>query len=132
MSISIHLRHFVILLLISLVSCAGAQNKLEPGEFNTQLSQDSTAVLVDVRTPSEFNEGHLENALNIDWKDDSFETRVKELDRTKTYYLYCRSGRRSAAAASRMNKLGFTRVFDLDGGIIEWKEEGLPTTSEED
>lgn len=82
--------------------------------------------LVDVRTPEEYNSGHLKGYINIDWQGDNFEAEISKLDKTKPTFIHCRSGKRSAAANEAMLKLGFVEVYDLKGGINAWKEAGKP------
>lgn len=81
-------------------------------------------VILDVRTPDEFNSGHIKDALNIDVNATSFEQEVDKLDKSKTYLVYCRSGRRSVDASEKMLKLGFRYVYNMTGGIIEWEAGG--------
>jgi rhodanese-related sulfurtransferase len=81
------------------------------------------AVLVDVRTPEEFQEGHLENALNINWFDDDFAEQFKDLDKRKTIYVYCKVGGRSAKAQERLKALGFKSVVNLTGGYDAYKQQ---------
>ncbi|RKR14047.1 rhodanese-related sulfurtransferase [Maribacter vaceletii] len=84
----------------------------------TEFSQKDTnnAILIDVRTPVEFAEGHLENAKNINWFDKNFEEQIKSLDKEETIYVYCKKGGRSAKAASLLDSLGFKNVINLQGG----------------
>ncbi len=77
-------------------------------------------VLLDVRTPEEFASGFISGAVNIDFKSPEFNGKLDELDKTKTYLVYCRSGGRSAKAMTMMKEKGFKRVYNLRGGIIEW------------
>lgn len=79
-----------------------------------------TVVLVDVRTPKEYNAGHLENSLNIDWLGDSFKSEIELIDKNETIYLYCRSGRRSADATMYLDSLGYKNVYNLRGGYIAY------------
>jgi rhodanese-related sulfurtransferase len=79
--------------------------------------------LIDVRTPAEFAEGHLKNAKNIDFYSPDFDLQIEALDKSIPVILYCKSGRRSAICASKLNAKGFTSVYDLDGGIQLWKIE---------
>ncbi|QPL05377.1 MULTISPECIES: rhodanese-like domain-containing protein [Actinomyces] len=72
-------------------------------------------VIIDVRTPEEFAEGHIEGAVNIDVSSDSFGEAIAALDMTNSYGVYCRSGNRSAQAVARMEEAGFTDVHDLGG-----------------
>ena len=87
-------------------------------------------VILDVRTPEEFGEGHLEGAVILDFYRDDFADQLAELDRDVPYLLYCRSGNRSGQTAAMMEELGFTDVADVDGGIISWTEAELPTVIE--
>ncbi len=111
------------------LSCAAQDDvkTLQPTDFAEALKTDSTAVLLDVRTEKEFNEGHLQNAALIDFlQTESFTTYINSLDKQKTYYVYCRSGRRSHNAALKMQSLGLT-VVDMKGGYIAWTAANLPT-----
>lgn len=85
-------------------------------------------VILDVRTPEEFLGEYIENAVNLDYYSDTFKNDLDELDKNKTYLIYCRSGRRSENALNIMKELGFREVYNMSGGIIKWKSEGLPTT----
>ena len=91
---------------------------------------DTTAVLLDVRKPEEFAEGHIAGARNLDFLNtESFGQGIKSLDRTRTYYIYCRSGGRSAKAAKQMRGLGL-KVVDMKGGMLLWTELGLPVSKD--
>ena len=81
--------------------------------------------LIDVRTPEEFYEGHIENSQNIDYKSPSFSEDILVLDKAKPVILYCRSGKRSGESSKILKKAGFVTVYDLEGGILKWKEKGL-------
>jgi len=85
-------------------------------------------VILDVRTAREFDEGHLENALNIDYNSGTFQNELKQLDKNKTYLVHCKSGVRSRGAVDIMEGLGFSEVYNMLGGISQWQAEGLPTT----
>lgn len=82
--------------------------------------------IVDVRTPAEYADGHLENAVNINFRADDFEDRVDELDKDKTYVIYCRTGVRSAGARDTMERLGFSEVHNVLDGITGWVDAGFP------
>ncbi|MBK7720857.1 MAG: rhodanese-like domain-containing protein [Austwickia sp.] len=88
----------------------------------------SGTVIVDVRTPQEFAEGHLQGALLADVSAPDFASRLAGLDRSRTYAVYCRSGNRSRTAVDQMSALGFTHVYGLDGGINDWTAAGRPIT----
>jgi rhodanese-related sulfurtransferase len=83
-------------------------------------------IILDVRTSSEFHDGHIEGALNIDVNLPSFSEELEQLDKNATYLVYCRSGNRSRTALRIMDDLGFTRVYHLKNGITEWVDAGLP------
>lgn len=87
-------------------------------------------VILDVRTPDEFAEGHLEGAVLLDFYEDDFADELAALDPSVPYLLYCRSGNRSGQTAVLMEELGFTDVADVDGGIVSWTEAELPTVTE--
>jgi rhodanese-related sulfurtransferase len=82
--------------------------------------------IIDVRTPAEYADGHLENAVNINFNADDFEDRVDELERDKTYVIYCRTGVRSAGARDVMERLDFSEVYNVLGGITGWTDAGFP------
>lgn len=89
-----------------------------------QLKNDENAVILDVRTEDECNEGIIPGALNIDiHKGQGFIYLIDELEKSKNYFIYCRSGARSAQACSIMNQMGFKNTFNLLGGIMEWDGE---------
>ena len=92
--------------------------------WTKQLSKDSNAVVLDVRTDSEVAEGIIPNAIHIDiYRGQGFVYEVDALDKTKNYYVYCRSGGRSALACAIMNQLGFSNTYNLIGGFSEWTGE---------
>lgn len=82
--------------------------------------------LIDVRTPEEFESGHIEGAININYHDDGFVDALDKLDKSKTYFVYCRTGRRSSDAVGIMKRQGFKDVYRIDGDIVRWRSEGLP------
>src|SRR5512134_3359935 len=84
-------------------------------------------VLLDVRTPQEYRDGHIDGAVLIDYTSSSFKEELGGLDPEKTYLVYCRTGNRSGKAISVMEELRFRKVRHLSGGITKWKERGLPT-----
>ncbi|MBT9149364.1 MAG: putative adenylyltransferase/sulfurtransferase MoeZ [Dehalococcoidia bacterium] len=84
--------------------------------------------IIDVRTPEEFAEGHIENAINIDFYSKAFRNDLDKLDKDRTYLIYCRTGRRSGLTIPMMRELDFMEVYDMLGGITRWRAEGLPTT----
>lgn len=100
---------------------------LSPKDFSNAVKTDSLAIILDIRKPDEYTKGHIEGATNIDWLNkEAFKEETEKLDRRYTYYIYCRSGRRSNAAAKQLQANGF-KVVDMDGGILRWQELGMPT-----
>ena len=96
------------------------------------LPAQSNVIVLDVRTADEFGEGHLENAINIDVKQDDFMEKAQSaLPKDKTIAVYCRSGKRSATAATRLASAGY-RVVNLKGGILAWNAANMPVTTETD
>ena len=83
-------------------------------------------IIIDARTPQEFANEYIENAVNIDYYSEEFQNELNELDKEKTYLIYCLSGNRSGRALAIMKELGFREVYNMLGGIIQWKAEGYP------
>lgn len=91
-------------------------------DWVSQLEADPNAVILDVRTEDEWNDGYIPNAINIDiYKGQGFIYAVEELDKSKNYYVYCKAGARSDQACGIMNQLGFENTFNLLGGFMQWK-----------
>jgi rhodanese-related sulfurtransferase len=134
---------FLIVLSCLVLACAPQQEKSDqaPAAETAQvqslsaqaaaplLKQDSSIRYLDVRTPGEFNSGHIAGAQNIDWNGPDFATAVATLDKNQPYFVYCASGRRSSEAVAKMQALGFKRLYNLEGGIQSWQSQGLPTTA---
>ena len=87
-------------------------------------------VVLDVRTPEEFDEGHIDGAVMLDFYRDDFADELAKLDPDVPYVLYCRSGSRSGQTLAIMDSLGFTEVTEVDGGVISWQTAGLPLVTE--
>ncbi len=114
------------LLALTLTACSsGTATTLSPSDFQA-LTQESGVVALDVRTPAEFASGHLPDAQNLDVESPAFAQGLAQLDPNATYAVYCRSGNRSKTALDQMDQAGFTKVQDLDGGIVAWQSQGLP------
>ena len=108
---------------------AKAVKDIDPGEAHVLIekSKDNPDfVILDVRTVEEYSQGHLKDSVNIDYNSDTFVEEVGQLDKTKTYLVYCRTGRRSDEAAEKMVEADFVDIYHLDGGITEWQESGFP------
>lgn len=83
-------------------------------------------VILDIRTPGEFATGHIKGAINVDYRSGAFAWEIGRLDRSRTYLVYCRTGRRTAGAIDIMTGLGFARIIQVAGDIEGWKAAGLP------
>lgn len=120
-----------ILLTLSITSCQGQQKKgvelVPPAVFEKEMAADKTQV-IDVRTPKEFQSGHINGAVNLHIYDKDFTERLEHLDKNKTVYVYCKAGGRSAEAVEAMKSKGFIHVVELDGGMDAWNEAGKPVT----
>lgn len=97
----------------------------------TQENRDNPDfVIIDMRTPKEFADGHIENAINLDYYSETFQDELDKLVKTKTYLIYCRSGGRSGSALDIMAELDFGEAYNMTGGLNAWKAEGFPTVQE--
>ncbi|MBI4180670.1 MAG: rhodanese-like domain-containing protein [Chloroflexi bacterium] len=125
-----------VLLVIGVVLVSGcATNAAKTQNITTQeahsLVQENTSnpdfVILDVRTQEEFDGGHLENAINLDFNSPTFRADLDKLNKQKTYLVYCLSGGRSSNAVTIMEELRFTKVYNMLNGILGWGVAGLPT-----
>ena len=121
------LKYILVVAFFTIFSCSLINN-----ESINQMNSDeliefielNDAVLVDVRTEDEYNSGYIENSLNIDYFSNDFSLNTDKLDKSTPIILYCRSGKRSSMSANKISKLGFKEIYNLEGGILEWIEEG--------
>ena len=120
---------FILLITFSIFSCKGQTSKnvinLDPKPFSEKITATPNAQVIDVRTPREFAGGHLDNALNIDWLNDTFEANAQKLDKTKPVFVYCKTSNRSPQAAAKLEELGFKTIYNMQGGLLKWDAEGL-------
>ena len=105
------------------------KTNLDAKEFAAKISKTTSAPVIDVRTPEEFEKGHLENSININWNSDDFKNQIAKLEKTKPVFVYCLSGGRSSSAANQMRADGFKEVYELNGGIMKWRASNLPETT---
>ena len=121
------LKYILVVAFSTIFSCSLINN-----ESINQINSDelidfielNDAILVDVRTEDEYNSGYIENSLNIDYFSNAFSVNADKLDKNTPIILYCRSGNRSSMSANKISKLGFKEIYNLEGGILEWIEEG--------
>ncbi len=120
---------FLILLFItSLESCV--EEMLSPERFQKKLTEEK-GVLIDVRTSEEYAEEHIDGAINGNVQDVNFKKWIDSLDKSKAYFLYCKSGKRSAQAMDMMKENGFKKLYMLKGGMIEWRLKEMPVVKKE-
>ncbi len=93
--------------------------------FSKKINETPNAQILDVRTPEEYATGHIENSDNVNWLSDSFVLRTDKYDKTKPVFVYCKSGGRSIKASNKLAELGFTNIYNLDGGMLKWEAAGL-------
>jgi rhodanese-related sulfurtransferase len=114
-----------LLLLVGCSTSAAGATNMDVLDFSKKITE-SGVVILDVRTPGEFAEGYIEGARMIDFQGGSFETEIESLDKNATYAVYCRSGNRSGQAVKIMQDAGFLNLFNLEGGVIDWANQGMP------
>ena len=126
-----------LLLIISFIftSCNGQKKtsfqQITPKEFAEKIKTTENPQILDVRTPGEFVSKHIDNAVNVNWNSDDFAQKAESYDKSKPVFVYCLSGGRSKKAAAKLNELGFTTVYELEGGITKWNSEGFAGPSTE-
>ena len=129
----------IILLVLVIWGCSPTEKKensadapeivnLDAKGFKESMAATPDAVLLDVRTPGEVEEGAIPGAVNIDYNAPDFSEKISGLDKTKPYYVYCMGGGRGSKALDKMKADGFTNVHNLDGGFKAWVKNGFETT----
>lgn len=96
---------------------------VDVNRFSELVTQEGGQIL-DVRTPEEWEDGTIKGAIKMNFYDGNFKNQLAKLDKTKPVYVYCKSGGRSGKAAKQMEKMGFTTVYNLIGGMGAWNEDG--------
>jgi rhodanese-related sulfurtransferase len=125
-----NMHKIIFLLFFTLFSCAnnGGPVVIDAAETENMLKKDPSVQLIDVRTPSEWQQtGTIEGARRLNFHAPDFETQVARLDKNKPVIVYCAAGSRSPRAAAVLSKLGFKKVFDYSGGMSDWKAQGRKT-----
>lgn len=130
-----HIYIYTIFLAILFISCGKGKSdsistNLSTTEFSDKMKELPEAPVIDVRTEEEFSRGHLQNAKNIVWPGKDFEKQISALDKSKPVFVYCLSGSRSATAADAMRSDGFKEVYELNGGLIKWRNANLTLTTD--
>jgi phage shock protein E len=118
----------LLVIIFTFISCEAQQKKgielVAAQQFSKEIANDGSQ-LIDVRTPKEYNSGHLVNAVNIHLYDKDFTERINKLDKNKTVYVYCKVGGRSAEAVEALSANGFVHIVELKGGTDAWTDAGL-------
>lgn len=128
--------HPICLIILSFVvfSCNGQTSKnvktIEANVFAEKIKETPNPQILDVRTPEEFAADHIGNAKNVNWLGNSFVSDAEKFDKSKPVFVYCKSGGRSQKAAEKLSELGFTTIYQLDGGILKWDAAGLSKPSD--
>ncbi len=123
----------VLLLGLLFLSCNGQTKGVETitaKAFAEKIKTTPDAQIIDVRTPGEFSSEHIDKAINVDWNGENFASQASSLDKSKPVFVYCKSGGRSSQAASKLSEMGFTQIYNLDGGMMKWNAAGLSKPSE--
>lgn len=121
----------VIVLFGFIASCTGTDTivPLTALEAKSLIDQHETSpqfVILDIRTPQEFAQGHIAGAVNLDYYSRDFSKNLEKLDKSKTYLMYCRSGNRSGRTLAIVDRMGFNKIYHLKNGIVEWQAKKLP------
>ena len=119
---------FTLLLLISFTVMAQAQKivQISSIEVSTLINKDKKWIVLDVRTPAEFKEGHIKNAVNIDINADDSHQKIDKLNKNAKYIVHCRSNHRSGLAVEYMSKQGFKTIYQMSDGYTGWSTNKQP------
>ncbi len=125
---------FLSLILLTMASCTSnnaqvSNTNLSAQAFADKIKELPNAPIIDVRTPEEFLKGHVEHAQNINWNGSDFEAEISKINHDEPVLVYCLSGGRSASAANFMRNKGFKQVFEMQGGMMQWRAANLPETT---
>ncbi|MBL0012613.1 MAG: thioredoxin [Flavobacterium sp.] len=124
---------FIALFSLLILSCNGQKNdayeNITAAAFSEKIKTTPTAQIIDVRTPEEYASQHIDNAKNINWNESDFESKASELDKKQPVFVYCMVGGRSKKASDKLVEMGFSKVYDLQGGIMKWNAAGFSKPS---
>ena len=121
-------KYIIVAIGVLIVSCVFSpkkqttMNELLPNDWAELQTQTSGSIILDVRTEEEFESGYIAGAKNLDIRGGAdFISSIEELDKSKAYFVYCRSGARSGQACQLMEQMGFEQVYNLEGGVLAWE-----------
>lgn len=127
------MRKLILILPFLLIGCNAWKHgknfeycELNCKDFESKITSDNDFLLVDVRTPKEYRNGHMQNAINVSYFHSWFTDSIKKLDHSKTIYMYCQTQHRSPLASRKMKKMGFKKIVDLKGGFMKWENNNMP------
>lgn len=123
------------ILLAFLVSCTVVSNpenvkSVAPQGFSDAIKNDNNYIIVDVRTPQEYNHGYIKGAKNIDYNKNNFNSKMEEIDKNKTLYIYCASNNRRGKANRQIQNLKFSNIIELKGGFYAWGSSKFPVVKQ--
>ena len=128
-------RFYLFITLVLTVSVFNCQSNSEKSaiQLSSEVFKDSLTAaevqLIDVRTPNEYLSGHIQNAVNADYNSNTFKADIGKLDKEKAVFIYCRSGKRSSHSVAHFRALGFKKVYELEGGILNWQKANFETVT---
>ncbi len=131
-SISIKNKFLLLIITLLLTACMSSEDDvmtLKPETFKTKVHSSIALQLIDVRTPEEFNSGHIENAINFNYFSEHFKDSISLLQTNVPVYIYCRSGKRSSKSVEAFKAIGFDSIYQLKGGLLNWKKLGFEIIS---
>lgn len=123
---------YVLFSILTMSACQNSSNQNQTtssifetilkADFEKKMKEKTDYILVDVRTPSEYEAGTIGNARNINWEDANFANEISKLDKSKPIFIFCQKGGRSGEALNKMKELGFKEVYDLEAGYGGWNK----------
>jgi rhodanese-related sulfurtransferase len=124
-----YIKWMILLMSLLPLGCTSAADgdklqRLSPNDFETSLRTNKSALLLDVRTPGEFQRGHITGAQLMDFYSTSFSEQIQDLPKDKTIYIYCQSSNRSMQAVQMLQKAGYSNIVELRGGMGAWYAAG--------
>ncbi|WP_310559747.1 thioredoxin domain-containing protein [Flavobacterium sp.] len=128
-------KFYSLLIFLTILSCKGQTSEniinVDPKGFSKEIAMIEEPQLIDVRTPEEFNAGHILDAKNINWLGNDFVPNIEKLDKSQPVFVYCKSGGRSSNAAKKLEELGFKKIYNLQGGMMSWDANDVSKSSDQ-